>query len=72
MVRKGASTTTTDAAPAAAVKKVTTVAAPSTTGKTGRAARKVVYKYFIDASVPANDGIFDLDHFVCTLLFFNN
>eukprot|EP00818_Percolomonas_sp_WS_P010316 CAMPEP_0117447338 /NCGR_PEP_ID=MMETSP0759-20121206/6823_1 /TAXON_ID=63605 /ORGANISM="Percolomonas cosmopolitus, Strain WS" /LENGTH=142 /DNA_ID=CAMNT_0005239669 /DNA_START=44 /DNA_END=472 /DNA_ORIENTATION=+ len=25
--------------------------------------RKVTYKYFIDCAIPAEDGIFDLDHF---------
>lgn len=70
MVRKGAATSTTDAAPApVAVKKVTTTA-PVAKGKSGRTARKIVYKYFLDAAVPANDGIFDLDHFVCIQNYF--
>jgi hypothetical protein len=26
--------------------------------------RKITYKYFVDCSIPVEDGIFDLDHFV--------
>lgn len=59
MVRKGVQETS---APRKEARQTTTVGKPKKKGV--KQSRKITYKYFIDASIPVEDGIFDLDHFV--------
>ena len=57
MVRKGAT-----AAPVAAKQAKTVQGVKKPKGL--KPQRKITYKYFVDVSIPAVDGIFDLDNFV--------